>query len=54
MCDNIPRNERYCLCCNVRDMEIEYNRICICRYHLQLKITSQTLRLCESICINVS
>jgi hypothetical protein len=35
--NNIPRNERYCLCCNVRDIEDEYHFICMCRCYLQLR-----------------
>jgi len=35
--NNIPRNERYCLCCNVFDLEDEYHFICICRCYTDLR-----------------
>ncbi len=28
--NNTPRNERYCLCCNSRDIEDEFHFVCIC------------------------
>jgi hypothetical protein len=28
--NNIPREERYCLCCNQRDIEDEFHFICVC------------------------
>jgi len=28
--NNIPRNERYCVCCNSRDIEDEFHFVCIC------------------------
>ena len=28
--NNIPREERYCLCCNQRDIEDEFYFICVC------------------------
>ena len=28
--NNIPREERYCLCCNQRDIEAEFRFICVC------------------------
>lgn len=34
---NLPRNERYCLCCNTNDIEDEYHFICICRCYTQLR-----------------
>ena len=37
--NNIPRNERYCLCCNSRDIEDEYHFICICHCYCQLRKT---------------
>ena len=35
--NNIPRNERYCLCCNSVDLEDEYHFICICRCYIDLR-----------------
>jgi hypothetical protein len=35
--NNIPRNERYCLCCNDLDLEDEYHFICICRCYSDLR-----------------
>jgi len=35
--NNIPRNERYCLCCNDLDLEDEYHFICICRCYTDLR-----------------
>ena len=35
--NNIPRNERYCLCCNDLDLEDEYHFICICRCFTDLR-----------------
>ena len=37
--NNIPRNERYCLCCNDLDLEDEYHFICICRCYTDLRKT---------------
>lgn len=28
--NNIPRNERYCICCNMADIEDEYHFVCKC------------------------
>jgi hypothetical protein len=33
----IPRNERYCLCCNNLDIEDEYHFICICSFYSELR-----------------
>ena len=35
--NRIQRNERYCQCCNVLDVEDEYHFIIICPCHLELR-----------------
>ena len=35
--NNVPRNERYCLCCNSRDIEDEFHFICICPCFMEIR-----------------
>ena len=35
--NNLPRNERYCLCCNTRDIEDEFHFVCICPCYTQIR-----------------
>jgi len=35
--NNIPREERYCLCCNQRDIEDEFHFICVCSCYRLLR-----------------
>lgn len=35
--NRIPQNERYCLCCNTRDLEDEYHFILVCPCYIHLR-----------------
>ena len=49
--NNIPRNQRYCLCCQQDDLEDEFHFVCICPCFLELrKKYIKRFLLCAPIC----